>query len=84
MSVFGQAVRTNNDVEGWDGMLNGHAKRGILSFYLLVRLLQKQAKLVQAKHASAFDQKLKIKEAAEAISTNTKAVVCSLFIVDCW
>lgn len=60
LSVFGQAVRTNNDVEWWHGMHNRHAKGGNLSFYLLVRLLHKQAKLVQAKHASrAFDQKLK-------------------------
>ena len=31
-SVLGQAVQTNNDVEGWHGMLNRHAKLGNLSF----------------------------------------------------
>ena len=58
-SMFGQAVRTNNDVKGWHGMLNRHAKRGNLSFYLLVRLLHEQAQLVNMQVRLVTDQKLK-------------------------
>ena len=58
-SVFSQAVRTNNDVEGWHGMLNRHAKRGNLSFYLRVRLLHEQAQLVNLQVRLVTDQKLK-------------------------
>lgn len=58
-SVFGQAVRTNNDVEGWHGMLNRHAKRGNISFYLMVRLLHEQAQLVNMQVRLVTDQKLK-------------------------
>ena len=38
-----ECLRTNNDVEGWHGMLNRHAKRGNLSLYLMVRLLHEHA-----------------------------------------
>ena len=37
-SVFCQAVRTNNDVEGWHGKLNRHANKGNINFYLLAQL----------------------------------------------
>ncbi|XP_028418951.1 uncharacterized protein LOC114544551 [Dendronephthya gigantea] len=57
--VFNQAVRTNNDVEGWHGMLNRHAKRGNLTFYLMVRLLHEQAKLVDMQVRLVSDEKLK-------------------------
>ncbi len=58
-SVFGQAVRTNNYVEGWHGMLNRHAKRGNLSFYLMVHLLYEQAQIVNMQVHLVTDQKLK-------------------------
>ena len=35
-NVFGQSVRTNNDMEGWHHQLNAKAKKGNLSFYMLV------------------------------------------------
>ena len=44
--VFYQPVRTNNDVEGWHGMLNRYANRAQLTFYLLAQLLMDQSKLV--------------------------------------
>jgi hypothetical protein len=58
-SVFCQVVRTNNDVEGWHGMLNRHAKRGNLSFYLMVRLLHEQAQLVAMQVRLVSEEKLK-------------------------
>jgi len=44
-SVFNQAVRTNNDVEGWHGLLNRHAKKGNLSFYFMIALMHEQSRL---------------------------------------
>ena len=40
-------------------MLNRHAKRGNLSFYLMVRLLHEQAQLVDMQVCLVLDQKLK-------------------------
>ena len=54
-----QVVRTNNDVEGWHSMLNKHAKRGNLTFYLLVRLLHEQAQLVEMQVCLVSDEKIK-------------------------
>jgi len=45
-SVFGESVRTNNDVEGWHRRLNGKASHGQLNLYLLLRLLGGEAALV--------------------------------------
>jgi len=45
-SVFGQSVRTNNDVEGWHRRLNGKTSHGQLNLYLLLRLLGGEAALV--------------------------------------
>ena len=58
-SVFGQVVRTNNDIEGWHGMLNRHAKRGNLNFYLMIRLLHEQALLVGMQVRLVSEEKLK-------------------------
>ena len=58
-SVFGQVVRTNNDVEGWHGMLNRHAKCGCLSFYLMVRLLYEQTQMVDMQVRLISEEKLK-------------------------
>ena len=45
-SVFGQSVRTNNDVEGWHHRLNAKAKKSNLPFYNLLELLHDEAKMV--------------------------------------
>ena len=39
-------MRTNDDVEGWHGLLNRHTKRGNLTLTLLVKLLHEEAQLV--------------------------------------
>jgi hypothetical protein len=46
-SVFNQAIRTNNDVEGWHRRLNHAAGKSNLPFYLLVKLLGEEAQLVK-------------------------------------
>jgi hypothetical protein len=38
-SVFKQALRTNNDVEGWHHKLNIKARKGNLQFYLPITLM---------------------------------------------
>ena len=40
-SIFNQAVRTNNDVEGWHLRINSRARRSQLQFYVLIELLHK-------------------------------------------
>ncbi|KAH3815169.1 hypothetical protein DPMN_143691 [Dreissena polymorpha] len=44
--LYGRSVRTNNDLEGWHNRLNHRAKKGNLSFYLLITLLLYEAKEV--------------------------------------
>ena len=41
--VFGQSIRTNNDVEGYHRRLNGNAGNSHIPFYVLVPLLHKEA-----------------------------------------
>ena len=46
-SVYGQAIRTNNDVEGWHNGLNRRASgRNNIPFYLLIQLLKREAEPV--------------------------------------
>ena len=45
-TVFGQAIRTNNDCEGWHRRINGKCGKSSVPFYLLVPLLHREAKLV--------------------------------------
>lgn len=45
-SVFGQSVRTNNDVEGWHHRLNAKARKGNLPFYSLLQLLFEETKII--------------------------------------
>eukprot|EP00745_Piridium_sociabile_P034125 TRINITY_DN58632_c0_g1_i5.p1 TRINITY_DN58632_c0_g1~~TRINITY_DN58632_c0_g1_i5.p1 ORF type:complete len:288 (-),score=30.59 TRINITY_DN58632_c0_g1_i5:19-882(-) len=58
-SVFNQAVRTNNDCEGWHGMLNRHARRGNITFYLMVQLLHEQSMLVDLQVRLLSENKVK-------------------------
>ena len=41
-SVFGCYTRTNNNVEDWHYRLNNKAKKGQLSFYVLLQLLHEE------------------------------------------
>jgi hypothetical protein len=45
-SVFGQPVRTNNDVEGWHQRLNKKAKGQSLQLYVMTKLLSDEARFV--------------------------------------
>ena len=56
--LINQAVRTNNDVEGWHGLLNRHAKKGNLSFYIMTALLYEQSRLTDLQVRLILDAKL--------------------------
>ena len=55
--VFMQNVRTNNDVEGWHHRINNKAGRGQIQFYLLLDLLQEEAKFLKVQTALVRDDK---------------------------
>ena len=59
LSVYGQHVRTNNDVEGWHRRLNQRARRADLPFYLLVRVLHEEASMVSLQVRLLSDGKLR-------------------------
>ena len=58
-SIYGQPVRTNNDVEGWHNALNRRASgRSDIPFYQLIELLRMEAQLVELQMQLVADQKL--------------------------
>ena len=59
-SVFREAVRTNNDLEGWHNGLNRRAKgRPQLPLYILIQVLHREATLVNMQIRLVSDKKLK-------------------------
>ena len=59
-SVFMEAVRTNNDLEGWHNALNRRAKgKTHLPLYSLIQLINKEASLVALQVRLVSDQKLR-------------------------
>ena len=59
-SVYKQAIRTNNDIEGWHNALNRRAggKSG-LSMYSLIELLEREARLTAVTIRLVSKRKLK-------------------------
>ena len=59
-SVFMEAVRTNNDLEGWYNGLNRRAKgRSQLPLYIFIQVLHRQASLVNMQIRLVSDKTLK-------------------------
>lgn len=59
-SIYKQAIRTNNDIEGWHNALNRHAgSRANLSFYLLIEILNKEAEMTAINIRLVSERKLK-------------------------
>ena len=56
-SVFNQAIRTNNDAEGWHNRIYSKAKKE-LNFYELVELLFKEADLINLQAKLLCQQKM--------------------------
>jgi len=57
-SVYGQPIRTNNDVEGWHYRLNRKAQRSGLNMYLLFGLLHSEAAMVEIHVKLLSDKKV--------------------------
>ena len=59
-SVYGQIVRTNNDLEGYHNALNRRACGKVhLPFYMLVKLLHEEFKLAALQIKLVSERKLK-------------------------
>ena len=59
-SVYQQAIRTNNDIEGCHNALNGHASGQFgLSLYSLIELLDREARLTAVTIRLVSERKLK-------------------------
>ena len=57
--VFGRAISTNNDVEGWHRRLNERAKNGQANLYVLIALLHGEGQLVSIHAQLVSERKLK-------------------------
>ena len=58
--IFEQAVRTNNDLEGWRRALNRHAGGGHnLALYLLIEILEREARITNLNIRLVSERKLK-------------------------
>lgn len=58
-SVYGQPIRTNNDVEGWHHRLNRKANNNGLNMYLLFSLLKQEAEMVEIDAQLMSDNKVR-------------------------
>ena len=59
-SVFEQAIRTNNDVEGWHLGLNRRAAgKSQLPFYIMIQLLHREARLTSLHIRLVSERKLR-------------------------
>ena len=60
-SVYGQPVRTNNDIEVWQNALNRRAcSRVQLPFYLLIQLLHRESAVCTVQVRIVFIENLKV------------------------
>ena len=58
-SVYKQAIRTNNDIEGWHNALNRRAGgQSALPLYLLIELLEREARLTSSTIRLVSNEKL--------------------------
>jgi hypothetical protein len=59
-SVYGQAIRTNNNIEGWHNALNRRASGRVhLPFYMLIQLLHREAELIAIQVRLVSEKRLK-------------------------
>ncbi len=68
-SVYGRSIRTNNDVEGYHNRLNRRAKKGNLSFYLLVTLLYHESRDIPLQCKLVKEKKLRRQQRKSAKQT---------------
>ena len=69
-----EAVRTNNDLEGWHNGLNRRAKgRSQLPLYIFIQVLHREASLVNMQIRLVSDKKLKKLQEAPAVGLQSHA-----------
>ncbi|XP_071130109.1 uncharacterized protein [Mytilus edulis] len=57
-TVFGQPIRTNNDVEGWHNRLNRKAKGASLHLYVMLKVLSDEARYLPMQIQLVSEHKL--------------------------
>ena len=75
-SVYGQAIRTNNDTEGWHRRLNGRVNNSAPPFYQLITLLYQEAQLLKLQMRLVSDKKLKKKSKKKDQNCTSKIFLC--------
>jgi len=70
--VYGQHVRTNNDVEGWHHRLNRKAQQSGLNMYLLCALLGHEASMVTLNVKLMSDNKVRRTRRKNSVSTDAR------------
>ena len=74
-SVYGEAIRTNNDIEGWHNALNRRAQGRVhLSFYMLIQLLHEEYTFVIIQVRLVSNKKLKRTERRQYRELQAKLV----------
>ena len=71
-SCYMQSVRTNNDVEGWHYRLNNKSGRAGITFYLLVRLLHREAEVVHLNVRLLKEGKLRRLQRKQYVNTHQR------------
>ena len=71
-SVYGQPVRTNNDVEGWHHRLNRKAGGNGLNMYLLFQLLHQEAEIVDLNIRLLSDRKVRRSQRKSTVRAQVK------------
>ena len=82
-SVFQQATRTNNDLEGWHRRLNVKAKKGNLSFYTMIHLLPQETEMVNVQ-VRLLTQGVVLRNHRKKIQKNAHQAVTILVKVHWW
>ncbi|KAH3870968.1 hypothetical protein DPMN_034162 [Dreissena polymorpha] len=78
--IISHFVRTNNDVEGWHNRLNRRAKKGNLSFYLLITLLFDEANEVPMQCKLLKEKKFQRHQSRQTRAT--QGSLCAAWLVN--
>ena len=72
ISVWGQMIRTNNDVEGWHNRLNNRGRNSNLSLYLLIHLLQTEGRHTLNTMTLVYQEDMGRRQRRQYRNTNTQ------------
>ena len=71
---YRQAIRTNNDVEGWHARLIRSAEKGNQPFYKLISLLGKEAKIVELNCVLVKNERLARRQKRTTVQSTKKLI----------